>query len=528
MKCCVHIYQALQMYRIIKQIIWWRILSFFTVASLLVALYAPVIPWWIERCLDPDGLYNHAFLIPAISAWLIWQNRGKICQIRCQPCPKALGLIVAGLFLQLFGVFVETRFLVFLSLVVVLIGLMWAWLGTAFVRTVWFPLVFLFFAVPLDPVLVKFSTALQIFSARLTGAIAGLVGIPVSVSGAQLSAHDFGILVVPECNGLRYTVSLLALATLVATHVSGILRKIILIFGAFPIAVIANAIRITAVMLIGQYWGKEVAVGFYHNLSGVLVFGIAVSMLIGLAALMRQSKNGIAQETNGIDKIAKELGTESQRLREAVPMPVSFNRLNVWVTVLLGLSLLLGMGIKRIYDAPYVINLKKLVPTTIKGWHTVDEDVSHSEKERNWVLWRVYEDSNGRQLILHVVATPGWRGMRDYEACLVSSGWNPIGREKVLLPLGDGVLSEAQALWLSRSDNARLLSLYVYLSGGKLTANFYYVVWRSLINRHSKNWLGTLQFEIRMLTDDKNADKALVMAKEFLMAICQPLANSSK
>jgi len=502
----------------VKFVNWGHVLSVLVVIILFIALYAPIIPWWIRRCLDPDGLYSYAFLIPTVSAWLLWQDRTRLFQVPRQLCPRAMGLVVAGLFLQLLGVFVEVRFIVFLSLVVVFIGLIWMWLGTAFVRMAWFPLAFLFFAVPLDPILVRFSAILQILSARLAGTIVGLMGIPVMINGAQLTAQGFGVLVIHECNGLQYTISLLASSTLIATHISGILEKAILVLSALPIAIVANSIRITTVMLIGQFWGKEAAVRFYHTFSGVLVFGIALAMLMGLAVLVRYS-------TSSVIKGAKVPDTKFRQLGGITSPFISFRSLNGWVAVLLGLSILLRMGIQRVYDVPYVIDLKGLVPAVIKGWRLVDEDVSHNEKEKSWVLWRTYENSNRQRLALHTVATFGWRGIRDYEACLVSSGWNPIARKKVLLRLRDDTLSEVYALWMSKPNNARLLSLYVYLSNGEPTINFYRMVWRSLMCRHSKNWLGTLRLEVRIITDDRNADEAFKEAKEFLTAVCQPLAN---
>ncbi|MCS7254943.1 MAG: exosortase/archaeosortase family protein, partial [Armatimonadetes bacterium] len=463
--------RIIQMGKAIKPIILWDVLSVLTTVILLIALYAPVIPWWIKRCSDPDGLYSHAFLIPIVSVWLLWKDRAKLSRIPYQSCPQALWGMMIGLLLQLLGVFIEARFIIFLSLIVVFVSLMWTWLGTAFMRAAWSPLAFLLFAVPLDPILTKFSVPLQVFSARLAGVIIGLAGTPVSVSGAQLSAPEFGVLIIPKCNGLQYTISLLTLATLVAMRVSGVLQKAVLVLSALPVAMFANAIRIAVVVFIGQHWGEKAATGFYHNLSGILVYGIAFAMLIGLAMLMGQSQNEVAHSANskacGTDGVAQnDEGIKRQILanRGVCPLPASLRRLNRWVIALLGLTLLLGMEIRKIYNVHYTIDLRKLIPTAVKGWHMTGEDVSYNGEEKNWVLWRVYENSDRQRLVLHAVATPGWRGIRDYEACLVSSGWNPISRGKVLLFLRNGIPSKAQALWMSRSNGERLLSFYVYLS----------------------------------------------------------------
>ncbi|MCS7187130.1 MAG: exosortase/archaeosortase family protein [Armatimonadota bacterium] len=500
------------------------VLSVLAVAAMFIILYIPIIPWWIKHCSDPEGLYGHAFLIPFVSLWLLWQNRKKLSQVTYKLCPQALWLVAVGLFIHLFGVFVEAKFIVFLSLVVVLIGLLWMWLGTEFIRAAWFPLAFLFFAVPLDPILTKLSVPLQMFSARLAGAMVGLTGIPVLVSGAQLSTSKFGVLVIPDCSGLKYTVSLLALSTLIAMQVPGALWKSVLVVSALPVAMLANAIRITTVTLIGQWWGKEAATGFYHNISGVFIFAIAFAMFMGLAIL-------IGQETK-LGQKPRETEQEAQNEQQppiATPYPhLSLPKLNGWVVVLLGLTLLLGTGIQRVYDIPYEIDLRKIVPAEINEWKMVEERVSHYKPEKNWIMWRTYEASDGRRLLLHAVATPGWRGMRDYEACLAAEGWNPLAHEKTTVNFRNGASAEAKMLWMNKPHEGTLLSLYIYLSNGEPTVNFYYIVWRSLTARRSKDWLGTLQFEVRMLTNDGNAEETLRRAKEFLVALCQPLVNAKR
>lgn len=504
------------------------VLSILAVATMFIILYAPIIPWWVKHCSDPEGLYGHAFLIPFVSLWLLWQSRKKLSQVTYRPFPKALWLVIAGLFINLFGVFVEARFIVFLSLMIVFIGLLWMWLGTEFIRAAWFPLAFLFFAVPLDPILTKLSIPLQMFSARLAGAMVGLTGIPAVVSGAQLSTPKFGVLVIPDCSGLKYTVSLLALSTLIAMQVPGTLWKAVLVVSALPVAMVANAIRITVVTLIGQWWGKEAATGFYHNVSGVLIFAIAFAMFMGLAVLIGQEVQGIGHKEQGKDQETQdEWKTPIATSYSQFPLP-KFNGL---VVALLTLTLLLGTGIQRIYDIPYEIDLQQLVPTKVNEWRMVEERVLRykpGKPEKNWIMWRTYEAPDGKRLVLHVVATPGWRGMRDYEACLAAEGWNPLAHEKTTINFQNGISAEAKMLWMNKPGYGTLLSLYTYLSNGVPTVNFYYIVWRSLTARRSEDWLGTLQFEVRMLTNNGNANETLRMAKEFLVGVCQHLVTNKR
>ena len=59
------------------------------------------------------------------------------------------------------------------------------------------------------------------------------------------------------------------------------MAQVALAAAAVPITIIANAGRIVATALIGQWFGMQYAEGFFHSFSGWVVFLVAFACLVG-------------------------------------------------------------------------------------------------------------------------------------------------------------------------------------------------------------------------------------------------------
>ncbi len=63
-------------------------------------------------------------------------------------------------------------------------------------------------------------------------------------------------------------------------------KKWILFFAAAPIAIFANIVRLTATAILASIYGSEVAQGFLHDFSGIVVFVLGLAMLVGVNTLL--------------------------------------------------------------------------------------------------------------------------------------------------------------------------------------------------------------------------------------------------
>ncbi|MBN2187431.1 MAG: archaeosortase/exosortase family protein [Dehalococcoidia bacterium] len=55
---------------------------------------------------------------------------------------------------------------------------------------------------------------------------------------------------------------------------------------AFPIAILANIVRIVSLLLIGNHWGGEVAMTYFHDYSSLVFYLVALLVLALIARLL--------------------------------------------------------------------------------------------------------------------------------------------------------------------------------------------------------------------------------------------------
>lgn len=240
--------------------------------------------WWI----DPN--YSHGFLVPLVSAFLIWRQRERLRDLAGEPNPWGLVVIAVGLVVLVVGLVGHEFFLRRVSLVPVLWGLaLTAW-GWPVARALVVPLGYLVLMVPLPYVLYdSVAFPLRLVAASLAGGILHALGVPVLVEGNVIHLPRVVLNVVDACSGIRSLISLLAVAVLMAhLMLRGRLRKLVLLLLVLPVAVVVNALRVVLTGLMVQRWGVSVAEGMTHEVVGWAVFMVAFVVLAGLTWLLRR------------------------------------------------------------------------------------------------------------------------------------------------------------------------------------------------------------------------------------------------
>ena len=173
-----------------------------------------------------------------------------------------VGSVGAELFLQRF------------SLVVVLAGLVWLILGTAFLRELLFPLAFLVFMIPLPAIVMNaIAFPLQLFAAQSATFCMEVAGIPVLREGNTIVLSNTTLEVVEACSGIRSLQALLALGAVYGYFTQKVVwKRWALLFLSIPIAIAANAFRVAGTGFLAHFIGPEAAQGFYHSFAGWIVF----------------------------------------------------------------------------------------------------------------------------------------------------------------------------------------------------------------------------------------------------------------
>ncbi|PYO02269.1 MAG: exosortase [Candidatus Rokuibacteriota bacterium] len=262
-----------------------RAVVFVTVmfAVLLGALYANVLPelvsdWW------EDANYSHGFLVPLFSAYLVWQRREVIRATECRPSWWGLGVILIGIASLVLGHVGAEAFLNRSSLIVILAGLILFHAGGPVLRAVMFPLAFLLFMIPL-PAIVFYAVAfpLQGLAAQNAAWTLDHLGVPVLIDGNVIHLSHISLGVTEACSGIRSLISLLALALgWAALVMPGGIAMAIFAAVTIPITILANAARVVMTGLVGQWFGRQYAEGFFHMASGWIIFVFAFFCLLAV------------------------------------------------------------------------------------------------------------------------------------------------------------------------------------------------------------------------------------------------------
>lgn len=255
------------------------------VLLLLAGIFWPTLRSMIEVW-ERSETFAHGYLVFPISAWLIWRMRDELGRIR--PAPDLRGLIVLGaagaawLLADAGSVNVVAQY----AFIAMLIAAVWTLLGWAFVWAAFFPLMFLFFAVPVGEFLIQ---PLMGLTADFTVAMLQLTGIPVYREGTFFSIPSGDWSVVEGCSGLRYLIASVTLGALYAylTYRSW-KRRLLFSLAAVVVPIFANSGRAYMIVMIAHLSDMKLALGVDHYIYGWVFFGLVMLLLFWVGSFWRE------------------------------------------------------------------------------------------------------------------------------------------------------------------------------------------------------------------------------------------------
>ncbi len=257
-------------------------------ALMIVAIYHRTLAaLWRVWMHNPN--YSHGVLIPAVSLVLLWLKRQTLRGLEVQPSGLGLPLVFLGILIHLAGLRGDIVILQGNSLIVVLLGLVLHFGGKRWLRQVAFPVCYLVFMNPFLPVFQnQVSFRLKQLAAGGAATVSGWLGILIQRDGMSLFLPTGAMRIENACSGMQSLISLMALGALFAYFARcGAARRVLLFLASIPIALVVNIIRISALCVVGNTSGIEVATGLFHDASGFVLFGVGFLLLVGTRRLLR-------------------------------------------------------------------------------------------------------------------------------------------------------------------------------------------------------------------------------------------------
>lgn len=232
--------------------------------------------WWRSET------FAHAMIVPPISLWLIWRQRGVLLRQMPQPSPWFLLPIACAGLVWLLGDLVAVNALTQLALVSLLVLAVPALLGLRVTASILFPLGFLFFAVPMGEFLMP---QLMNWTADFTVVALRLSGIPVYREGLQFVIPSGSWSVVEACSGIRYLIASLMVGTLFGyLNYRSLHRRLIFVAISIVVPLVANWFRAYLIVMLGHFSSNQLAAGADHLVYGWLFFGLIMVIMFMIGA----------------------------------------------------------------------------------------------------------------------------------------------------------------------------------------------------------------------------------------------------
>jgi exosortase len=251
-------------------------------------LYKSVLPELISDWYNSPE-YSHGFLVPLISAYVIWKRRAKLKQLERQPSMVAgFSLALFALFLLVVGSLGAELFLTRISIVVLIMASILYFWGMRLLKELAFPVSFLLLAIPLPAIIYnQIVFPLQLLASQLATGILDITrAMPILREGNVLILPNTTLEVVEACSGIRSLMSLLTLSIAYGYLIEkDILVRWLLVLSMIPVAIAANSARVMATALMAYYVSPSASEGLTHEASGIVIFVIATLMMVGLHKL---------------------------------------------------------------------------------------------------------------------------------------------------------------------------------------------------------------------------------------------------
>jgi exosortase D (VPLPA-CTERM-specific) len=427
--------------------------------------------------------YSHGFLIPLVVAWLLWTRRDALLASIGRPSWTGPLLILLAMIMHVVGALSAIFILSQLAFIVALLGIILAVGGFPLLRTAFFPVIFLIFAIPL-PYFVdaNLSLQLQLISSQLGAFFIGLFEIPVYVDGNVIDLGTYKLQVVDACSGLRYLFPLVSLSYLAAYLFNApIWQRAVVLFSSVPITIAMNGFRIGMVGVTVDRWGTRLAEGALHFFEGWIIF-VASALLLTLEVYLLARLSGRRfVEAFRVPNDMPQLTTGANR-EPISRIPLYAALILICATMLAGF--LISSRTEIVPERSQFVSF----PTIIGDWQghasLLEPQVENDLALQDYIL-SDYSKPDGKVINLYVAYYASQRTGESPHSplvCIPGNGWaiTQLGRTSfgARQPLNRAIIER---------NGSKQLVYYWYKERGRWIASEYWSKWYLLADAITKN-----------------------------------------
>lgn len=234
----------------------------------------------------------HGPIILFLSLWLIYRKWPEMMKASGRQSTSVLGWVIFFMALLLYIIGRSQQIIIFElgSFVTALAAILLIKCGSSALKSMWFPIFFLLFMIPLPGTLVSLLTMPMKMAVSYTAEnILFWANYPIARNGVILQIGQYQLLVADACAGLQtlLTLEALGLFYLNLVHHTSIFRNVALAILIIPISFTANVIRVMVLTLITFHYGDAAGQGFLHGFAGMVLFISALILILGVDSILQ-------------------------------------------------------------------------------------------------------------------------------------------------------------------------------------------------------------------------------------------------
>jgi exosortase len=251
----------------------------------LVAIYAPTVAWLWDRWTMSVWHNAHGMMIPLVVAYFVNDELQRHEGPAEAGSPWGFAWLIPAMLMHVFDGAMHTQLLSAASIVVAMPGLSLLFLGPSRTRAILFPLLFLVFMLPIPlGVTERLHLALRHLTAAGVEQVVPLLGVPLFRENLTLESGTARLFVADACSGFSTLYAAMTVACLTAYFCPVTWRRAAVLLLAAPIAIAANILRVSLLVLLVRWYGNGVLDTWMHEGSGILTFILALPIIFWLGS----------------------------------------------------------------------------------------------------------------------------------------------------------------------------------------------------------------------------------------------------
>ena len=511
----------------VKPVNW---IKFTLYGFLLLGIYYQPLTWLIIKDWSREG-YSYCYLIPFVVFYLIWIKKDDLAIFSSVPSWKGLVPIFLGLVFFWIGELGGEYLTLYLSFWLVMVGLLWMHLGWKKIKSISFALVFMLTMFPLPNFLnTKLMLELRLISSKLGVYMIQLYGLPVTREGNIIDLGFVQLQVVEACSGLYSLISLVVLCLLLVYFFKDhIWKRIVLMLSSMPLSIFTNSLRIAFTAILHKYFGSEVAQGFFHGFSGLVIFLISVPVLLLEMRILEKlppKTHKPSSKSTTYEKKPSRINPDPKRtgnLKSATLRQPIF----IVAVVLLLATFALSQGIEFREKIPANKSLDQF-PLKFANWSAESRQplaqIFLDALDLSEYMMADYQNSNNQRVSVYVAyygSQSKGKSIHSPATCLPGSGWSFDQSGTVSI---SGISGNPETMEVNRAimqyGRSTQISYYWFAQRGRILNNAYqlkiYNFWDALTMHRTD---GALVRLITPVSENENLADAEVRLQNFVRDI---------